>query len=479
MPVGPEHADRVIRGDTLSLLMDTTDTGIDEELSARPKRPTLRLVYSGGAGIVRQRPFPVATGTTIIGRAPPPATAGIELLSDQRISRSHALLRREGLRLHIADEASKNGVFLNGTRISEGELTDGDVLRVGDSFFVVRMEDGAGAKEDASLATLIGVSPAARTLRWRLSTLATETATILLLGETGTGKEVAARALHDLSQRPGDFVAVNCGALPNDLAESLLFGHIAGAYSGAQRAQPGFFRAAARGTLFLDEIGDLPPQLQPKLLRLLEERAVTPVGATSPIACDVRIVAATHRPLARAVQLQEFRGDLYARLAEVPLHLAPLRQRREDILLLFAHALGEPDPGITPRLVASLLYHPWPYNVRDLFKVVTQLRVMTPAGEPFDLPAVAERLEAAVRVPPGVCDEAERIARSEPPERSASGNGPERSRRSGAPSKEELAELLTLHRGSISSVARAVGRSRRQIDRWLASMELTGKDYRG
>jgi DNA-binding NtrC family response regulator len=457
--------------------METTDTAIEERIGASTLRPTLRLVYSGEEGIIRQRASPIATGSTLIGRAPPSAAAGIALPSDHRVSRSHARLRREGRRLHVADEGSKNGIFLNGCRIQEAELADGDVLRVGDSFFVVRMEEGAHAEADVSIPSLVGISPAARTLRRRLAALARETATVLLLGETGTGKEVAARALHDLSGRPGDFIAVNCGALPHDLAESLLFGHIAGAFSGAHRAQLGFFRAAERGTLFLDEIGDLPVPLQPKLLRLLEERAVTPLGATTPVACDVRIVAATNRPLTRAVQLQEFRGDLYARLTEIPLHLVPLRQRREDILPLVAHALGEPAPRLTPRLVAALLCHPWSLNIRDLLKVASQLRIMTPSGEPLDLPAVTERLEAGLLHPRSDAEDA--TARPALKERHASRNEPEPVRRSPAPSREELEALLVRHRGSISSVARAAGRSRRQIDRWMASMGLAGKDYRG
>lgn len=458
--------------------METTDTALEEKIGEAALRPTLRLVYSGEEGILKPRAYAIATGATLIGRAPPSSAAGIALASDHRVSRSHARLLREGRRLRIADEGSKNGIFLNGNRIPDGELTDGDVLRVGDSFFIVRMEESNHAEAEVPIPALVGISPAARTLRRRLAVLAPQNATVLLLGETGTGKEVAARALHDLSGRPGDFVAVNCGALPHDLAESLLFGHIAGAFSGAHRAQLGFFRAAERGTLFLDEIGDLPVPLQPKLLRLLEERAVTPVGATTPIACDVRIVAATHRSLTRAVQLQEFRGDLYARLAEIPLHLVPLRQRREDILPLLAHALGKPTPRLTPRLVAALLCHPWPFNIRDLLKVASQLRILTPSGEPLDLPAVTERL-AAGSVLPHSEEEAGGTTRSDLAAPSPRSQEREPIQRSPAPNKHELEALLARHRGSISSVAREVGRSRRQIDRWMASLGLSGKDYRG
>ena len=448
--------------------MDTTDTHSDE-LSAGPAlRPTLRLVYSGESGIVSAAPIVLAPGLTGIGRDPAAsATKAIQLPSDHRASRSHARVHREGRAVRIVDEQSKNGTFVNGRRIDQAPLEDGDVLRVGDSFFIHRLETApAGDTHDTSLSSLVGVSPIARALRQRLTALASERATVLLLGESGTGKEVAARALHELSRRPGPFIAVNCGALPNELAESLLFGHTAGAYSGAQKSQSGFFRAADRGTLLLDEIGDLPLALQPKLLRALEEHAVTPVGATSPIPCDVRIVAATHRELIRAVKMQEFRGDLYARIAEIPVMLPPLRQRREDVLPLFLHAATDAAARLTPRLVAALLSHAFPYNIRELFKIVSQLRVDTPAGEPYDLLPIVDRLGESEQDSESSDSKSEDAIRLNPESRIP------------APSREALTALLTRHRGNISSLARAMGRSRRQIDRWLEGAELDGKDFR-
>lgn len=448
--------------------MDTTDTHSNELPAGMAPRPTLRLLYSGSRGVVSAAPSSLAVGRTRIGRDPSDGSmAAINLPSDHRASRRHAQVHRQGQVVRLVDEGSKNGTFVNGHRVSEAVLEDGDVVRIGDSFLIFRLESAAaGASRDTALSSLVGVSPVARALRQRISALATERATVLLLGESGTGKEVAARALHELSRRLGPFVAVNCGALPGALAESLLFGHTAGAYSGAQGAQAGFFRAADRGTLLLDEIGDLPLALQPKLLRALEERAVTPVGATAPIACDVRIVAATHRELLRAVKMQEFRGDLYARLAEVPLMLAPLRQRREDILPLFLHAVADPAARLTPRLVAALLTHSFPFNVRELYKLVSQLRVDTPVGQPYDLGPIAARLGESAQAAENADARPAGGTRSSPTPRVA------------APSREELAALLARHGGNISSVARVMGRSRRQIDRWLEGAELDVSAFR-
>jgi transcriptional regulator with PAS, ATPase and Fis domain len=279
---------------------------------------------------------------------------------------------------------------------------------------------------------------------------------VLLLGESGAGKEVAARALHRLSGRSGPFVPVNCGALSESLAESLLFGHVAGAFTGA-RAQPGFFRAAQGGTLFLDEIGELPPALQPKLLRALEERAVVPVGATAAVPCDVRLLAATNRDLQQAVRHKEFRGDLYARLAEIVLGVPPLRERREDVLMLLLCAYGPPAPLLTSRLVDALLRYAWPFNVREVFKLATQLRVCG-AEPPLDLDLVADRLGEVAGAEEGQEDEADvgtETRTGEP------GRAP-------PPDREQLISLLLQHKGVVSQAAQAIGWSRRQVHRWIA-----------
>lgn len=456
--------------------LDTTASHSTEGSLVTGALPTLRLLYCGTRGVLREDPIVLAPGVTWLGRdVDSRSDPRICLSADRRASRCHASLVRSAQGVLLRDEHSKNGTYRNGMRVAETTLTDGDVLRIGDSFFVYRVLPGSALPhEQTTLSSMIGVSPAIQALRQKISLLATQRATVLLQGESGTGKEVAARALHDLSRRSGALVAVNCSALPRDLAESLLFGHTASAFSGAQRAEPGFFRAADRGTLLLDEIGDLPLSLQPKLLRALEDRAVTPVGSTAPCRIDVRILAATHRDLVRAVQLREFRGDLYARLAEIPVSLPPLRERREDILPLFLHALETPRLSLTARLVAALLVHPFPFNVRELFKLAAQLQVETPAGQPLDLGPIADRLQAPRASDPTAGSPA---SMSDPVQSAAEGTG-SLPARGPVPTREELAALLVQHRGNVSRIARETGRSRRQIDRWLESLDLDSTAFR-
>ena len=214
---------------------------------------------------------------------------------------------------------------------------------------------------------------------------AQSTATVLLLGETGTGKDVLARAIHDAGPRAAaPFVVFDCGAVAPTLIESQLFGHVRGAFTGADADRPGVFEWASGGTLLLDEIGELGRELQPKLLRVLETQTVTRVGATTPIPVDVRIVAATNRDLGAEVEADQFRADLYYRLAVIVLEVPPLRDRREDVPLLAAafgrEFLGEADLArLRPHLdeaFGSLRHHRWPGNVRELRNVIERAAAM-------------------------------------------------------------------------------------------------------
>jgi DNA-binding NtrC family response regulator len=229
----------------------------------------------------------------------------------------------------------------------------------------------AASPTEADEDDLIGTSPAMRSVQKSIGMLADSEATVLITGETGTGKEVVARALHRHGSRAvRPFVAVNCAAIPADLLESQLFGHVRGAFTGAVSDRAGSFRDANGGTLFLDEIGDMAPALQAKLLRVLQERVVTPVGG-KPVAIDVRILAATHQDLAARVRAGAFREDLYYRISVVPLHLAPLRERLADILPLAEHFLAlaagrGAAKSLTAEAASRLLAHPWPGNVREL-----------------------------------------------------------------------------------------------------------------
>jgi transcriptional regulator with PAS, ATPase and Fis domain len=219
---------------------------------------------------------------------------------------------------------------------------------------------------------------------------------VLIQGESGVGKELVARQLHRSStRRDGPFVPVDCTTLTDTLFESQLFGHVKGAFTGAEHPTQGFFRAAHGGTLFLDEVGDLSPGLQKKLLRAIEERAVVPLGAVKAIGVDVRIFAATHRDLADMTRKGTFRGDLFYRLNVAALEISPLRARREDIRLLAEDALSrlaglyaEPPKALSPAALDALVSHDWPGNVRELFHALEHAHAFSASAtiEPSDLP---------------------------------------------------------------------------------------------
>ncbi|CAB3803797.1 Regulatory protein AtoC [Paraburkholderia caffeinitolerans] len=232
---------------------------------------------------------------------------------------------------------------------------------------------------------LLGVSEAMRTVQKQLGRAATTDATVLITGETGTGKEVAAHVLHEASRRrDGPFVAVNCAAIPQDLLESELFGHGKGAFTGAATERAGRIVEADSGTLFLDEIGDMPPAMQAKLLRVLQERNVTPIGTNRVIPVDIRVVAATHRELDAMVAAGEFRQDLLYRLNVIPLHLPPLRERIADVLPLAEHFLANATKSAGRTLHFSveaqrrLVGYPWPGNVRELKNAIERVCSLAP-----------------------------------------------------------------------------------------------------
>ena len=258
---------------------------------------------------------------------------------------------------------------------------------------VVRLREEV--EDRHQLGRLVGRSAAMREIFRSIERIARARATVLVTGESGTGKELVARALHDLGDRAaGPFVAINCGAIPRDLLESELFGHERGAFTGASDRRVGRFEAASGGTLLLDEIGELDPSLQVKLLRALQERVIERLGSSQPIAVDVRVVAATNRDLEQEVAEGRFRSDLYYRINVVPLHLPPLRERREDIPLLalhflrkFAHENGSKVRALSPAAIRALQTYPWPGNIRELRNIVHRVVVLDPSDvlEPHHL----------------------------------------------------------------------------------------------
>jgi DNA-binding NtrC family response regulator len=249
------------------------------------------------------------------------------------------------------------------------------------------METGLNAAGEAGI---IGRSAAIRGVLDALFLAAPTDATVLIEGETGTGKELVAKAVHRLSRRSrGPFVPVNCAALPDTLVESELFGHVKGAFTGADKDRPGRFQQAHRGTLFLDEIGDMPLSLQAKLLRAIQEGEVQPLGAAKADKVDVRVIAATNRKLEKLVTAGTFRADLFYRLNVVPLQIPALRERPEDIAVLASHFLRKANRKLTAGAISALERYAWPGNVREMENLIQRLLVLKPQGDldVADLPA--------------------------------------------------------------------------------------------
>jgi transcriptional regulator with AAA-type ATPase domain len=362
-------------------------------------------------------------------------------LGGNDVSRRHAVLRVDpAAGVRIADLGSRNGVRVNGRPVAEAAIGVGDVVRIGGWVGVVAAGAGAFVEIAPGLWGGAGLEEALAPLR----RAAPSDLPIVLEGETGTGKEVVARALHRWSGRSGPLVAVNCAALPEGLAEGELFGYRRGAFTGADRASAGFFRGADRGTLLLDEVSDLPLPLQAKLLRVLEEREVQPLGEIRPVPIDVRVVVAGQQPLIEAVRAGRFRADLLARLDGLAVRLPPLRARRADVLPLFSHLLVELGQGRAPSMESDfaerLCMHDWPFNVREL--VLLAKRLLTLHGSEVTLRAqhLPERIAGGPAAPLG----------------GPAAGGPAAARPSGATADPvELPALVVALRASGGNVARA------------------------
>jgi transcriptional regulator with GAF, ATPase, and Fis domain len=330
---------------------------------------------------VRDRLVPLGDGKIVVGSS---ADSGLRIV-DPTVSGRHCEVQYERGRVFVRDLGSKNGTWLQGARIVAGELMVGQSLRVGrTSLVLLEGGDGRSASMDEALPGVVGESLLVRSMARKVRLLAQSDLTVLVVGPTGSGKELVARALHALGpRREAPFVPQNCGALPENLVESELFGHERGAFTGALDARAGLFECANGGTLFLDEIGELPLGQQPKLLRVLESRQVRRVGGRSLLPVDVRVVAATHASLPELVAEGRFRRDLYYRLGEALVEVPPLEKRPEDIPLLVAHFLTE--LGLESRRSSigaeavpfeRLQARRYPGNVRELRNLVRRASVL-------------------------------------------------------------------------------------------------------
>ncbi len=313
--------------------------------------------------------YPIESDSFTVGKDP----ANSLVVRDSFISSRHLQVTRRGAGFHVRDLNSTNGTYLGDVRVFEVEVPLNTVLRVGETELL--FEPALQGQQVPSFHGLVGNEPAMRHLVESLKRVGPSDAGVLILGESGTGKELVARALHAASPRADKpFLSINCGALPPNIIESELFGHEKGAFTGAGARRRGAFEEAHGGTLFLDEVGELPLELQARLLRVLDSGEVKPVGNSRAFHVDVRVVAATHRDLRARVGQGLFREDLYYRLNVLPVGVPPLRSRRTDIRLLAEHFIRQYVPQgqvkLTDAALARLQQHPWPGNVRELRNVV-------------------------------------------------------------------------------------------------------------
>jgi transcriptional regulator with GAF, ATPase, and Fis domain len=490
----------------------------------RRERPTdslagLVLLYAPNYAEL-QPAYPLAGEHLVMGREPP---ANL-VIAQPAVSRSHAELRFDGQRWIIRDLGARNGTIVNGHVVHERALQHLDELRVGDAFFKFVASgaaaylpyriDGAVLNAPGCPSGIVGGYQLA-SICHDLERISQSAISVILQGESGAGKEVFARQIHAWSGRVGAFCALNCAAIPATLLESELFGYRRGAFSGADRDHVGLVRAADGGTLFLDEIGDMPPEAQAKLLRVLQTKEVLPLGATRPEQVDVRVVCATHRDLSAMQRDGSFRGDLFARLNEYSITLPPLRERKEDLFALclaFLRMHKRPDLELSVPYMTGVLHYDWPYNVRELEALIkrgialadgrvldgAQLsdeihQCMQGYGSREDMPMSAPAATQPAAHPPmapyaggwmtpgAATPQAAPVQQplAQPPSPQSPPNvtaGP--GRRGAVPGEQELRDALARNQGNVAAVGRQFGKERMQVHRWMRKYGIDPNDYR-
>ena len=399
-----------------------------------------------------------------------PAMSGMQLLEEVRARHPQIIfvLMTAFADVRTAVQALKQGAYDYIPKPFDNDDMRALVRRVHE-LLAVRTENARLRNElAASYDEMIGSAPSMREVYRVIERAAPTDATVLITGESGTGKELAARALHNHSRRSkASFIAVNCSALPGELIESELFGHVKGAFTGADRDKTGLFEAAEGGTLLLDEVGELHLAAQAKLLRALEERTVTPVGATAPRKIDVRVVAATHRSLEDMVRDGGFREDLLYRLKVITLSMPPLRERREDIIPLVAHLIsslaqrhGRPALELSGGARSAILAYSWPGNVRELRNALERALVLADGDrlEVGDLPPHVAANAAALRPAEAVVAD---VPFTEARERAAD-----------AFDRAYLTAALEKHGGNVSATARFLGMHRQSLQKMMKRLEM-------
>ena len=392
--------------------------------------------------------------------------AGRSVLSVPSLSRNHVELKATPDGLSVRDLGSRNGTFVDGKRITETVAHVGQSIGVGSLLFLVHQ--GPMLCEEAKNKRFVGCSWQVAPILADIRLVSERDTTVTILGETGSGKEILAREIHLLSQRRGELVAINCGAISEGVLQSELFGHVRGAFSGAGAQRPGLIRKAETGTLFLDEIGDAPAPMQVTLLRLLQERIYRAVGSDQERTTSARFVTATAPRIREAVANREFREDLWMRLSRWVIDVPPLRERPDDIHVLaafFAETYGGQDARLTPQFLADLCRHSWPGNVRELEGVIEAATVRARGdawidGAGWTGPQHTPRPE--VRPTQAMHSSIDESSATTPAPVLPSHSRSKRPRNA-----DDLVTLLKAHGGNVSSAARAAGVGRSTMYRWL------------
>jgi DNA-binding NtrC family response regulator len=399
------------------------------------------------------------------------------VLTDPAVSRRHLLITVADGRAVAKDLGSRNGTLFAGARIKEMELPVGAVLQVGHSEITIQARwyvREVAPSAARSFGELTGESVAMREAFAILERAAQSDVTVLIEGESGTGKELAARSLHAASaRRAAPYVVFDCGSVPGELAESELFGHKKGAFSGAVADRTGAFQRADGGTVCLDELGELPLDLQPKLLRVLETGQVRPVGSDEPKKVDVRVIASTNRDLHAESKRGRFRSDLYYRLEVVRLRMPPLRQRPEDIPGLIARLLEgklPPRDRIAGANLRKLVGYAWPGNVRELRNVLSRAVTLSqaPGAGPTPFEKLVFNLGPASSAPLTIGAELPGVSTNVPYKEA-------KEQLLQAFDQHYVSSLLDRHHGNVTKAAAAAGLSRKHLHDMIRKMQLTGE----
>src|ERR1700690_3348487 len=424
------------------------------------------FVSGGVAKAPDGEPFTIDVDALVIGRDP----GATIVVADPEVSAFHCELRAVSEGILVKDLGSTNGTFLGPVRVREATIVTTSELTVGLSKIIVEPQAKRRVEVGFSdhFGPLVGSSPKMRRGFGVLEKGASTPPTVLLVGETGTGKELVARAIHDAGERAGGpFVVVDCGSIPPTLAESILFGHEKGAFTGAAERRKGALAEADGGTLFLDELGELPIELQPKLLRALSEKQVKRVGGATFEPIDVRVLAATRRDLGAEMNAGRFRSDLFFRIAQVRVELPALRERTTDLPLLVedvCRRVGRPEhvSEVLAWVERRMASHDWPGNVRELVNVAS--------------------VAATLADEPGAIDDVLMLARDEAPIDRLSGGGgsafSEAKRGAVAVFEKDYFNALTKRcKGNVSEMARQSGMERHHVRAYLRKYRIDKSAY--